>query len=306
MSKRLTIEEFIERAKNVHGDKYDYSLVVKYETARTHIPVICKNHGQFMITPNHHVNRKQGCPGCKKLGLDGFLERAISIHGNKYGYSLVEYKNNKSKVKIICPTHGVFEQRVNDHLSGACKCPECINDSLRKNVDDFKFEASKTHSNKYDYSLIHFIKNNKQKISIICPTHGEFQQQSLCHLQGQGCPVCKESRGEKEIRDILKENAIIFENQKKFDDCRNINPLPFDFYLPEYNICIEYNGRQHYQTVSNNFFGDEEQLMQTQKRDKIKYHYCKNNDIKLVVIKYDENISEKVNELLTTLKVVPQ
>lgn len=177
---------------------------------------------------------------------------------------------------------------------------------LRKNVDDFKCEASKTHSNKYDYSLISFIKNNKQKIPIICPIHGEFQQQSLSHLQGQGCPICKESKGEKEIRVILNENNINFECQKKFDDCRNINPLPFDFYLPDHNVCIEYNGRQHYQTVSNNFFGGEERLLETQKRDKIKYDYCINSNIKLIVIKYDENISKKIKKLLSTIHIMPQ
>lgn len=304
--KKLTNDEFIKIANEIHNNKYDYSLV-EYINSHSKIKIICQEHNEFKQNPNNHLSG-QGCRLCydKKntLSNEEFIERVKLIHGDKYDYSLVDYTHNMDKIKIICHEHGIFEQRASGHLSGK-RCLKCVIKEQTLTTKEFIKRAKEVHGDKYDYSLANYI-NDKIKISIICSKHGEFNQKPSNHTQGQGCPVCKESRGEKEIRDILKENAIIFENQKKFDDCRNINPLPFDFYLPEYNICIEYNGRQHYQTVSNNFFGDEEQLMQTQKRDKIKYHYCKNNDIKLVVIKYDENISEKVNELLTTLKVMPQ
>lgn len=110
------------------------------------------------------------------------------------------------------------------------------------------------------------------------------------HLQGQDCPVCKESYGEKEIRHFLDDNKIPYVNEKRFDDCKNKKRLPFDFYLPEHNICIEYDGKHHYEPI----FG-EEQLKDTQRNDKIKNDYCVNNNIEMVRIKYGENI-------LTTLK----
>ena len=116
------------------------------------------------------------------------------------------------------------------------------------------------------------------------------------HLNNQGCPICKESKGEKEIRNYLKNNNIVFESQKKFNNCRNKNPLPFDFYLPLLNICIEYDGIQHYK--SNTFFGGEKGLKQRQINDKIKTQYCKDNDIRLLRIKYNQNNLKKLLSIL--------
>lgn len=118
-SRKIGLDTFLDRCKEVHGDRYDYSLIIEYENALSKVDVICKEHGVFKIDPDNHTNRKQGCPECKKVGLENFIKRSNEIHNNKYDYSLVtEYVNNKTKVNIICEKHGVFNIRINDHMNG--------------------------------------------------------------------------------------------------------------------------------------------------------------------------------------------
>ena len=147
------------------------------------------------------------------------------------------------KIIITCPNHGEFEQIVYSHMSGF-GCSECRNDLLskkyRKSLDQFISDATKVHGNKFDYSNVEYL-NSRTKIKIRCEKHGEFEQLPQSHLSGRGCPTCKESKGENKIREFLLVCRIQFEPQKKFTDCRDIRPLPFDFYLPDYNCCIEFD-----------------------------------------------------------------
>lgn len=161
--------------------------------------------------------------------------------------------------------------------------------------DKFFEKCKEIHGNKYDYSKTKYI-NSSTKVTIICPEHGEFEQTPNNHRFGNGCPVCNESKGERKIRLWLEENNINFEPQHKFDDCKNILPLPFDFYLPDYNTCIEYNGLQHYKIVT--YFGGNDGFKQRQINDKLKMEYCNNNNIPLLIIKYNDNILKR----LLTLK----
>jgi hypothetical protein len=99
--RRLTLEFILQKAKKIHWDKYDYSLVVENKAVGEKIKVICKKHGPFKISLDHHLNRGQGCSKCKSLNLDGFIEKANLVHNNKYDYSKSIYINNKCKVDII-------------------------------------------------------------------------------------------------------------------------------------------------------------------------------------------------------------
>ena len=150
-------------------------------------------------------------------------------------------------------------------------------------------KSKEIHKNKYDYSLVEYI-NNKTKVKIICPIHGIFEQKPDAHLYC-GCKYCQESRGERKIRTILKKLKINYIMQKKFSDCKNKRELPFDFYLPDFNICIEYDGIQHFKSIE--YFGGINGFEQTVNNDKIKTNYCKENNIQLIRIKYNENIEEK-------------
>lgn len=245
-SKRLmkTLDKFIEDAKGVHGDKYDYSKV-EYVGKDVKVCIICSEHGEFWQTPGSHL-MGSGCPICagKFVDSDIFVERSNKIHNNFYDYSKVLYTKNDVKVTIICPIHGEFEQKPCHHLIGA-GCPECgKNKVATKNantLEAFIKNAREVHGDKYDYSKVEYI-NNRTKVCIICPKHGEFWQLPHDHIQGCGCQKCASSvsNGENRIISFLKECGV-----KDIEE-RNHNllagKLELDIWLPEYNIAIEYNG----------------------------------------------------------------
>jgi hypothetical protein len=293
MSKNKTTKEFISDANKKHDNYYDYSLV-NYINAKTKVTIICPEHGKFMQIPRFHI-MGQKCPKCSnvKMDTDYFIMKSNNLHEHKYDYSLVEYKNNRGLINIICPIHGSFKQKPKDHLLGK-GCSKCAGKNMTTN--DFVIKGKKTHDNKYDYSLVNYV-SAKTKVTIICPEHGEFMQTPNSHTNGKGCPVCKESKGEIYIRKILNNLNIKFKPQHKFSDCTNKKELPFDFYLPEHNTCIEYQGEQHYKPVKH--FGGAIKFLKTKTNDSIKLKYCLNNDIKLIIINDIDKIYDIIkNDLM--------
>ena len=185
---RITTENFIKKARKVHGDKYDYSKV-EYKGTHTKVCIICQEHGEFLQTPHNHLH-SQGCLACsgrKQLTTEEFIRRAKEVHGDKYDYSKVEYVNKSTKVKIICPIHGEFEQIPDSHLHGH-GCHKCVN-CKQLTTEEFIHRAKEVHGDKYDYSKVEYI-NSHTKVKIICPIHGEFEQEPNSHLEGKGCPNC--------------------------------------------------------------------------------------------------------------------
>lgn len=301
MSKKLTTQQFVERASKIHNNKYDYSLV-EYKNTRTKVYIICPIHGKFLQTPNDHL-RSRGCSKCKGVTcLEDFVKKANKIHNNKYDYSKVKYINNKTKICIICPEHGEFWQRPDMHLGQKQGCSVCANKNKGKyktnNFDFFIKKANKIHSNKYKYYKKEYNGFN-HKMKIVCPVHGEFLQKPSKHVnRKQGCPICNQSHGEREIRDFLKKMNVKFIQQHKFKNCKNINVLSFDFYLPEQNLLIEFDGEQHF--VSKKYLGGEEGFAKIQINDKIKNEYARKNSINLLRIPYlqkneiEKTITEKI------------
>lgn len=237
----------------------------------------------------------------RTLTTEQFIEKANIIHNNKYDYSLTKFINTKTKVKIICPIHGEFEQSHNKHLSKK-GCPKCGFISRCKlatsNTETFIEKAIKVHGEKYDYSNVNYV-GKENKVEIKCNKHGIFKQTPHNHLAGNGCPICKESKGESIITNFLNENKINFIPQKRFSECRNILPLPFDFYLTDYNTCIEYQGIQHFEPRSK--FGGDIEFEKRIKCDKIKFDFCQKNQIPLLIITYKDNIDEILNNYLTNV-----
>ena len=290
---RVTQDEFINKCKIKHNNKYDYSLT-KYINARTKVKIICPIHGIFEQIANNHLNSGHGCFKCscdnQKDTLNEFIQKSIKIHGDKYDYSLVIYVNNHTNVKIICPIHGIFEQQPNSHIEQKCGCNKCkIDERIIRMKNKFLKESIKHHGNKYDYSLVDYI-DSRLKVKIICPIHGIFEQVAKAHYCGSGCPMCNEPKGEKKIRIYLIENNINFIRQKTFKGCKNTQVLQFDFYLPDYNMCIEFDGKQHFESIE--FFGGIKTFELLQYCDKIKSDYCKDNGIKLLRISYKDNVNE--------------
>jgi len=289
-------QEYINKVKKLHNCKFDYSLT-SYINKYSKIEVICPNHGVFKITASHHA-KGIGCSKCSKTHHytnEEFIEKAIKAHNNEFNYSLCNYINANTKVKIVCPKHGIFEQVASVHLNGR-GCPICTNEKRHLTTDDFTNKSIEIHGNKYDYSKVKYEKN-REKVIITCKKHGDFTQTPHSHLKGQGCPICKESKGEKEIADFLLKHNIKAIREHKFTNCKNINPLPFDFYLPDLNICIEFNGEQHYKPME--YFGGVKSFKLQKEKDNIKKEYCINKNINLITIKFNENISEKLIHHLT-------
>lgn len=374
--KKLTTEEFIEKAYVKHGNKYDYSRT-EYVNNSTKVCIICPKHGEFWQSPTNHLNG-QGCPKCKfekvgksnSLSKEEFISRANEIHGKKYDYSKVEYHNMKSKVVIVCPIHGEFEQICEDHIYNKSGCPLC-NGKKQYTTKTFIDDARKVHGDKYDYSKTKYI-NAKTKVCIICPKHGEFWQRPEKHLVGQGCVACSyEERGERkkilfeefldkankihensfiyneksykgfnekveitcckcgkkfkqkasnhihlkqgcpfcnlskienDVSLFLKENAIEFVQQKKFEW---LGRQSLDFYLPQYGVAIECQGIQHYKPID--FFGGEKNFEYTIEKDTIKKKLCLEHGLKILYYTNQLEYSNKdlhfsdLNEMLTKI-----
>jgi hypothetical protein len=295
-------EEFIKKARKVHGDRYDYSKV-EYKDNRTNVCIICsKCKGPFWQSPTNHLDG-HGCPTCgrtKKLNNEEFIKKARDVHGNKYDYSKVEYKNTITEICIICPCaeHNEFWQRPLEHLQG-CGCPKC-GGNYHPSTEEFIEKARLIHGDKYDYSEVKYI-NNKTKICIICPEHEPFWQTPNNHLSGHGCPNCKESKLEKMVKQFLIDNNFKFtHNERNFEWLKLKKKLQLDFYLTDYNVAVECQGRQHFEII--NEFGGEKIFMETQERDEIKKQLCKEYGVKLFYINYDDNVEEKMNEILFYIK----
>ena len=295
---KYNTEIFIKKANEIYGEKYDYSKV-NYVNSKTKVTIICPIHGEFTKTPAKHL-WGQGCPG-ELLNTESFSEKASKKHGEKYDYSKVNYVNSKTKVTIICPIHGEFYQLPHKHLCGY-GCPKC-GGNIRLTDKIFIENSKKYHGEKYDYSKVNYV-NNNTKVTIACPIHGDFKQAPDKHMIGQGCPKCRDSKGEKAIGKFLNKYNIVYEFQKIFSDCRNINPLPFDFYIDEYRTCIEFDGELHYEPSRRK--NGEIKLKKAKINDEIKNNFCRDSDIKLIRISYrdydhieeilSENFKDKINK----------
>lgn len=283
-----TTEEFIQKAKEVYGEKYDYSKV-NYINAKNKVCIICPIHGEFWILPSEHLGGR-GCPKCSNEHLwdkrtdrpttASFIEKANIIHNGKYIYYKTKYKNSKSKLRIECPIHGEFLMTPNAHLHGQ-GCPKCGRITLAsyfaKNINDFINEANIVHNNKYDYSKAIY-KNYATKICIICPEHGEFWQTPNSHLHGHGCPLCalgkNKSIGEEQVLEFIK----TLTNKEVITNNRNvIPPNEIDIFLPYYNLAIEYDGLYWHSTT---VVGEKYNFNKTKK--------CLEKGIKLIHIFEDE------------------
>ena len=305
-----TTEDFIKSAKKIHQNKFDYSLV-EYKGAKIPIKIKCLNSHIFEQKPNDHLNGF-GCKICRGWGVlkndnNEFINRAKIIHGAKYNYSKSFYSEHDTPLIIICPIHGEFKQTPKGHLIDKSGCPKCSHivggDKRRWSLGTFIQKAKQIHGLKYDYSLVKY-KSAIIKVEIICLKHGNFKICPKDHINlKQGCPICSESKGEREIREHFRNINLEFKQQHKFKEC--INPktnkqLPFDFYLPQHNLCVEFHGEQHYHKVP--FFNKRNGgLKSLKERDEIKKTFCILNNINYLEISYKDfkNIKQILNNNVT-------
>ena len=311
MSKKLTNDEFIEKSRQIHNNKYDYSKCC-YVNNRSKVVITCPLHGDFEQLAGNHL-AGYGCKKCaiektamdKSTSFNDFVNKAHEIHNSKYFYYKESYINCNEKVKISCPEHGVFYQLGQMHLLGQ-GCPICGKEKAKeflpkkKSTDDFIKKAKLVHGEKYDYSKVEYDGYNNNVI-IICKKHGEFSQTPHNHLDGSGCPRCKRSVLEEKTANILDNRLIEYVDHVNKTIFKWLKNQHLDFYLPKYNVAIECQGIQHFEPVDYAGKGEDwakRKLYTTKNLDKIKLKRCEENFINLEYINYNDNVEKRINEII--------
>jgi len=288
-----TLETFLLQAKEIHGDKYDYSNV-NWKNTYTKIAIICPTHGEFNQIPQSHIRLKCGCRKCgreiakskvNKYNTEYFIKHAKKTHGDKYDYSKTECFNATDKVEINCPIHGKFKQIANQHLNGH-GCPSCSFDKMAKDramgKELFIHKSKEIFGDKFNYSKVKYI-NGQTHVCLICPEHGEFEVTPNSHLSKKsGCPICKESKLERELASILNEQNIVYERQKRF---KWLGMQSLDFYIPKLNMAVECQGVQHFKPVDFGGKGEKyanKDFEKNKERDGKKLNKCLSNNIEMI------------------------
>lgn len=286
--------EFVERLKSIghYNENYDYSLV-DYKNIKTKVLIIDKKFNSYhLISPEKLIYRNTKCFFKNAVNKTEYMKKQfLEVHDNLYDYSETIYERYDKPLKIKCKKHGYFFQLMNNHKKGH-GCPKCSNNK-KLNTNEIIKHFKEIWGELYDYSNVEY-NGTHSKVNIICKDHGIFSISPSNHKNGWGCPMCNNgSKGEKKIIEILEKFKINFKEQFKFNKCKRKKKLSFDFYLPDHNICIEYDGIQHFKPVD--FFGGKEYFKIQKINDNIKDVYCKNNNIRLIRIPYfEENIEEKL------------
>ncbi len=281
-------------------------FVGEYSGNSTKLILYCPKHNHewsTTILKTFKIN-KSGCYFCgiesgsnKKLIPESDVINNINSICNKKNYQfrgfVGKYSGKSTKLILYCPNHkpsGYTWSTTNyDSFKTGRGCPKC-GVEIPKNSRRFSEEQATINiinkCKERGYEFVRFLDkyiNNQSIIILNCVKHGEWNMVYSSFIRGNGCPICNESKGEQEVAKILKKYEIKYFRQHMFDECRNLKKLPFDFYLPEYNICIEYDGRQHYEIVFN-----EDSFIKIKENDKIKNDYCSefNDRPKLIRIPY--------------------
>lgn len=241
---RLTQEQFLSRALEIHGDTYDLSES-EYESQTRKVKVICKVHGAFYPKAGNFLNRKSGCPTCAsqangvkaRRNEASFISAGVKAHEGRFGYGKVRYKDSSAYMSVICPVHGRFEQLAQDHIKGigCVKCSKPVYDQA-----SFIVAAKSVHGDQYDYTLSAYTRA-LEKVTITCPSHGTFEQTPSCHINsGQGCPSCAKvgpSKGQLEILEFISSHTEVI-SEKPVEGSK----MRFDVFLPLRSLAVEYHG----------------------------------------------------------------
>ena len=292
MAKKLTYQDVKQ-----YVESFGYILLSNEYNPKEKILVQCDK-GHIYEVKFYSFKNGSRCPKCKsekQREMFSFNYDYVKEYIENFGYELLseEYVNNRTKLLIQCDKGHIYETTFDNFKSGR-RCRRCSG-SNKHTIEEIRGFLLQ-----FNYELLSDdYKDNKTKLKMKCP-EGHIIELKFNHFQsGIRCSKCKRSKGEERINDFLNSRNIINIQEYKFDDCKLKKCLPFDFYLPDYNICIEYDGEQHYK-MARNFNLDTLDLMNIKYRDKYKTQYCKKNNIKLIRIPYWEfdNVEEiLINEL---------
>ena len=273
-----------------------YQLLSKtYKNSDQKLDAKCNNGHIFHPTYNNFKNKGSRCPYC--VGGIAFKYEKVKENLKELGYELLdsEYINSKTPLKVKCKEGHIIEREYNS-IKEYPTCPKCYNSTRR-----LKYEYVKKIIESEEYILLSTeYKNKDQKLQMICPK-GHFYEATFGNFRnGFRCPQChKISKGERAIQQFLEKAKIEYRFQYTFKECKNIIALPFDFYIPKFCTCIEYDGEQHFMPVTFGGISKKRadiKFKQVQLRDEIKNKYCLDNNIRLIRIPYWN--FDKIEEIL--------
>lgn len=299
--RKKTHEEFVNEVKESNPN---IVILGHYEGANTKVLCLCLKHNVEWYARPSNIIKGSGCPICKKekyrikrVKTEEFYKQELSL--NNPNIELIgHYEGMRKKALHRCIVHD-YEWYVfpNNVLKGH-GCPICLREKIRdRNIKtNEKYVKDLGSANPNIISLEEY-KGAETNILHKCLKCGnEWMVRPSNLLSGKGCPNCKKSNGELLVKEWLDNHTVNYKTQYMFEGCRNIRPLPFDFYLLDYNACIEYQGEQHYRAVD--FFGGEEGFVERQRNDNIKRKFCKDNDIRLLEIPFDKDVNEELSNFL--------
>ena len=298
----MTKNEFIKKAKSIHGNKYNYEYIPDNINLKEKIILECI-HGKFEKLSSCHLYKKSGCSKCHHDKINpksnDFFKNCKIKHSSLYIYDEKSFISMKKPIVFYCKIHGINNQMAYNHLNGQ-GCNKCAKNKRNLTTEDFIKKSIEIHKDKYNYSNSIYI-NTKTKIEIICPYHGSYFTIANNHLHKNkyGCPMCDKSKGEIEVENILNKHKISYKPQFTFPDLKYKKRLRFDFGISKNNelkCLIEFNGKQHYKF--NAFFHKTAEKFEASKiRDQLKIDYCFKNNIPLHIIRYDDEVKYKLGEI---------
>lgn len=306
--KRLCLNVKKERLKNINPDIE--ILSEKFINGTSILKCKCKIDGCIWESIWNNLSKGQGCPECKnrntgyrcRLSLDYIKKELYNINPNIEIIDNV-YINAHTKMKCKCLIDGYIWETKWAILKQGCGCPECSG-TKKPTLDEVKRKLKRINSD--IMILSNTYKNNKMKLKCMCNNCNTIWYATWDNLShGSGCPRCVNSKGEKQVEKYLQNNNIDYVSEYVFNDLKGIHDgfLKIDFYLPEFNLCIEYDGRQHFEPVE--FFGGKEQFKIQKINDKLKDTYCRNNNIGLLRIPYWEfdNIGSMIEKFISNMSI---
>lgn len=298
MPRKKTLEEIKQNLYDMYEDRYTVLSTV-YNGSNYPLKLRCNIHNTEFSEKWNRVNMGRiNCEMCKILKYKKSRTKTSEQYKQEcidrgLDLPLEDYKGAKVKIKHICKYKHIYEQTPNAHLNNGRRCTVCY-DTPVKTPEEYKQECI---DKGLDLPVEDYI-NSSTPIFHKCNACGcVYKQAPGNHLYGQGCPPCRESRGEKHIRIYLDKHCIKYIPQNTFEGLKDKKSLSYDFYLPDYDILIEYQGIQHFKSVS--FNGKDYTDLDKQKRhDRIKQRFAKDNGYKLLRPTYKTDTQEKINKYL--------
>ena len=299
--KKKTHDEYVVELFNKNPS---IEIIGEYVGANKNVLHRCKNCGHEWNPKPSLILLGFGCPQCNKKRMTKSHEQYVDeLYEKNARISVVgTYVNYHTKITHKC---NICEYEWDLEPAGALggtKCPKCTN-HIKLTQDDFINRMKEIHPM---IQVIGEYKGSDFPVKVKCLKDNfvwEPTATNLIHLK-RGCPKCNQSSGELRIETYFKSYKINFIPQYTFSECKNKRVLPFDFYLTDYNTCIEYDGIQHFEP--RDYFGGQSAFEEIIKHDTIKTNYCLSNNIQLLRIRYDQNVEEVLDVFFNNTKLIKE